>query len=117
MEHPVACLGFFIDDGRAKVFVAGDTGLVEGVKAAVRHVPDLSAVVLEVSWPSRMAALAESTGHVVPSMLKEHWPVHPSAQLLISHIKPFYLEETVAELMGLMLPATVILDDGMEFEF
>lgn len=115
MEHPVPCLGYLIESGGSSLYLAGDTGSAECVKRAVAGARNLKELVIEVSWPDRMKALAQTSGHLVPSDLKAAWPLHPTARVLVTHIKPFYREEVVGELLALGLPNSVILDDGMTF--
>ncbi|MFG0317325.1 MAG: 3',5'-cyclic-nucleotide phosphodiesterase [Planctomycetota bacterium JB042] len=117
MEHPVACFGFLIDDGTSSIFIAGDTGSTESVKKVVAGVDNLRAIIVEASWPSRMGDLAVATGHLTPRMIRDALPFHPEAKLLVTHVKPFFFHEVVGELMGFALPNTLILDDGMEFDF
>ncbi len=115
MEHPVPCLGYLVESGASSFYLAGDTGSADGVKRAVAGMPLLKDLIIEVSWPDRMRDLARTAGHLVPADLKAAWPLHPSARVLITHIKPFYRDEVIAELLALGLPHTVILDDGMTF--
>lgn len=117
MTHPVQCFGYLIADGERSVYIAGDTGSLDVVKAAVAPARGLEAIVVEVSWPDRMEALARKTGHVVPKMLRAAWPLHPTARVLVSHIKPFHRAETVAELEALRLDGLTILEDGMDLTF
>lgn len=116
MEHPVPCLGFHIADGQSAMYIAGDTGSYRPVKKAIQAQGDVTAIVIEVSWPDRLAHLASVTGHLVPALLKEAWPLHPTARVLVTHIKPFFREEVVAELVALRLDGLVILEDGMSFD-
>jgi len=117
MVHPVPCHGYRIDDGENAIYIAGDTGDVEPVKRAVRDDPRIRAIVIEVSWPNRMSALADISGHLVPRMLAEAWPLHPSARVMVTHIKPFHFEEVEAEIVDTRLPGIEILADGMSFDF
>jgi ribonuclease BN (tRNA processing enzyme) len=117
MLHPVECYGYKIAAGDHAIYIAGDTGSAEPVKRAVFGDPRIKAIVIEVSWPDRMAALAEISGHLVPKTLIRHWPLHPTARVLVSHIKPFYLDEVSAELAALGLAGIEILRDGMSFQF
>lgn len=117
MEHPVACFGFLIDDGKSSIFIAGDTGSTDTIKHAIEGADNLRAIILEASWPSRMGDLAVATGHLTPRMIKDALPIHPEAKILVSHVKPFFFHEVVGELMGFKIPNLLVLDDGMEFEF
>lgn len=117
MIHPVPCQGYLIDDGRNAIYIAGDTGSVEPVKRAIDGNDRVRAIVLEVSWPDRMDELSRISGHLTPSMLAAAWPIHPTARVLITHIKPFHFDEVCAEIARLDLPRVEILADGMRFEF
>ncbi len=116
MDHTVPCLGYLIEEDASRLYVAGDTRSAARVKEIVRDVPDLEAIVIECAWPDRLADLARDTGHLCPRELARAWPLHPTARVLVSHIKPFLLEEVVAELNALGQPNLVILEDGMEFD-
>lgn len=117
MVHPVPCQGYLVDDGTNAIYVAGDTGSVEPVKRAIAGNPRVRAVILEVSWPNRMLELARVSGHLTPSLVAEAWPIHETARILITHIKPFHFDEVCAELASLGLPRIEILADGMSFDF
>jgi ribonuclease BN (tRNA processing enzyme) len=116
MVHPVPCCGYLVDDGTTSVFIAGDTGSAEGVRDACAGVANLAAIVIEVSWPNRMDELARISGHLTPAMLDAAWPLHPTARIMVTHIKPFVHDEVVAELKVLGHPALTILQDGDVFE-
>lgn len=117
MQHTVPCHGYLIEDGEARLFIAGDTGSAEAVRDAVSGIERLDAIIIEVSWPDRLAELSQISGHLHPGLLAESWPLHPTARVLISHIKPLHLVEVTAELAALAKPNLVVLDDGMEFDF
>lgn len=113
MVHPVPCLGFLFRRGDASMYIAGDTGSAAIVRDAIAGVDDLRAVVIEVSWPNRLEDLARVAGHLTPSMLQEAWPLHPTARVLITHIKPLHRGEVVDELQAMGLRVE-ILEDGQE---
>jgi len=117
MEHTVTCFGYLIEDGSSRLFVAGDTGNASLVREIVQRVDDLDALVIEVSWPNRLMELARASSHLTPAILEDAWPLHKSARVLITHIKPLHLEEITAELLALGHPNLTILEDGMEFDF
>ncbi len=116
MDHPVPCLGFLIDDGTDGIFIAGDTGSPERVRDAVSGVANVRAIVIEVSWPNRMHELAGHAGHIVPERLAAAAPLHPTARILITHIKPYCRREVIAELEATGIERLEILEDGMTVE-
>lgn len=117
MIHTVPCNGYLIESGGSRIYIAGDTGSAQVVKEQVAAIADLQAIVIEVSWPDRLAELARLSGHIHPVMLADAWPLHPTARILVTHIKPLHLEEVAAELSALRKSNLVILDDDMEFNF
>ncbi len=117
MVHPVPCFGYRIDDGRRAIYIAGDTGDATAMKSIVSGDPSLRAIAIEVSWPDRMHELAKVSGHLTTAMLSAVWPIHPTARILITHIKPFYIDEVKAELAAARLSNVIVLEDGMAFDF
>lgn len=116
MVHPIPCFGFLIEDANASIFIAGDTSDPASIREFCADRPTLKAIVLEVSWPDRMEELGRLAGHIVPKFLAPTLPLHPTAELLVSHVKPFYRDEVLAELRALRAPMR-ILEDGDVLEF
>jgi ribonuclease BN (tRNA processing enzyme) len=68
MKHPLDAVGFQIisRDGK-QIFYTGDTG--PGLSYVWENVsPQL--IIADVTWPNRLASVAETAGHLCPEMLK-----------------------------------------------
>ena len=59
------------------------------------------AIVVETSFPDRLEALAEVSGHLTPSLLARELDKMPPCPVWVYHIKPMFHEETVDELTRL----------------
>lgn len=111
LDHPVDCVGYLLDDGSTRVFVGGDTGALEPIVEPLAALPDLSALIVECSFPSRLEPLARLTGHLTPSDLRRAWPLHPDARVLVTHLKPAHRAEIVGEILEAGLPGALVLED------
>ena len=59
------------------------------------------AIVVETSFPNRLEALAEVSGHLTPSLLARELDKMPPCPVWVYHIKPMFHDETVDELTRL----------------
>jgi len=69
VPHPLDGVGFEITSGDGKtLFYTGDTG--PGLSSMWSHIsPQL--VIIEVTWPNRLANMAKEAAHLCPEMFKE----------------------------------------------
>ena len=118
MAHPVPTVGYLLQrDGRTLVY-AGDTGPTQALWKAVDADPGVGAVIIETSFPSRMSALAELSGHLTPVMLRGELAKLGRADvpIYVTHVKAGYLAEVGREIAALGLPRVRILAPGDTFE-
>jgi ribonuclease BN (tRNA processing enzyme) len=119
VSHPVESVGFLVSDGRATIGVSGDTGPTDAFWRAVNTVPRLSALLVELSFPSSLQGLADLSGHLTPQTLgvelakleRDGFPV------LLYHYKPAHLAELRRELAGLRRRDLRVLRQGDTFTF
>jgi ribonuclease BN (tRNA processing enzyme) len=80
-----------------------------------RAFPEPRTVVLEASFPNRLARLAELSLHMTPAMAgAECAKMPPVRNVLIVHVKPRFRQEMEAELMALGIAGLRIADfDGV----
>jgi 3',5'-cyclic-nucleotide phosphodiesterase len=93
VDHTIDTAGFVIDDGRSSIAYSGDTGPTERLWRLLGAQANLSAVLLEVSFPDAQAELARISGHLTPSMVEgELQKLGKPADLpvLLYHIKPVF---------------------------
>jgi ribonuclease BN (tRNA processing enzyme) len=100
VDHTVATAGFVIKNQNSTLVFSGDTGPTEALWAQVAKNGGASTVVLETSFPDRMTALAQASGHLTPMMAKQEQKKfdRPGQKVRIFHLKPQFLKEIIADL-------------------
>lgn len=119
VPHPVESVGYVLSDGRAAILVSGDTGPTTRLWKRANAEKRLKALFVELSFPSRLQALADVSGHLTPTTLaRELQKIARDGQpVLLYHLKPAYLAEMARELKALRLDHVRILERGEELAF
>jgi ribonuclease BN (tRNA processing enzyme) len=119
VRHPVESVGFTVSDGRATIGISGDTGPTHAFWKAVNACPRVSALLVELSFPSSLQWLADVSGHLTPSTLRAELAKldRDGIPVLLYHYKPAHLAELRRELARLRLAGVRVLRQGDEFEF
>ncbi len=109
VSHTIDCSGFVIEDASGALAYSGDTGPTDHFWQVLETVPNLKAMLIEVSFPDREAGLARVSGHYTPASLAadlKKFSRAASVPTLLYHIKPIYqreVETECARLEGLSL--------------
>jgi ribonuclease BN (tRNA processing enzyme) len=119
VHHAVPTHGYLVADERGAVLFTSDTGPTDEVWEVANRTPDLRAVIVEVSFPTRMQHVADVSLHLTPktlavelAKLDRDVPVH------LYHLKPSYLDELRDELAATALPhPTEELQQGRTYSF
>lgn len=116
-NHPVWTAGYYLTDGSAGLLHSGDTGVTGAVWSLARDCPQLKIAFVETSFPNRLAALAEASGHLTPALLRQELAKlgRDAVPVKIFHIKPQFLAEIVAELNALGDGRLQVLHGGEQF--
>ena len=119
-DHNVASCGFIVKKKSTAVIITADTYDLGSVIKAVNERDDITAMVIECSFPSAMRALAIESKHLTPELLFEKISgLDPRKQLLyINHIKPLYealIAREVSEKRGSW--SCTVLKDGDKIHF
>lgn len=103
VNHIVPSVAFFIESQKRTLLMVGDTGPTEKVWAVARRKKNLCAVVLESSFPNRLQEIADMSRHLTPRTLAEEADKlkRPSVPIFVTHLKPQFRDETIAELKRL----------------
>ncbi len=119
VDHPVESVGFTISDGRATIGISGDPGPTDAFWKAINACPRLSALLVELSFPSSLQWLADVSGHLTPRTLRgELGKLERNGfPVLLYHYKPAHLAELRRELSGMRLANVRVLRQGDEFVF
>jgi ribonuclease BN (tRNA processing enzyme) len=118
LHHTVPSTGWVVDDGRAAVFIAGDTDQEDCLATAARIAgPRLRAAFLETSFPNAFGDFARLTAHLTPEGLgRAAQGLPPGVPLFVTHMKPGYEDRIAAELRALGNPAVRPVKSGETLE-
>jgi ribonuclease BN (tRNA processing enzyme) len=117
MDHTVDCFGYLLDDGRASAFIAGDTRSIDGALPLLQKAKGLEIIILEASFPNRLAPLAESSRHLTPKTFAEEVKKLPKeVRVLATHMKPDCLGEIQIELADLALDNVSLIEQGATYK-
>jgi ribonuclease BN (tRNA processing enzyme) len=119
VEHTVESVGFVVSDGDGAIAISGDTGPTEAFWRAVNGTGDVRALLVETSFPSRLQALADVSGHLTPRTLAVELAKleRNGFPILLYHLKPAYAAELKRELAALRLRGVTVLARGDDFHF
>lgn len=98
VNHTVPAVGYIISDKKGKTLLyTGDTGPTD----AIWKTPlNIDAIIVEVSFPNSMEALARKTGHLTARLLKTELAkmrMLPQ-KIFITHPKPQYIKQISKEI-------------------
>ena len=119
VAHPVESVGFVLSDGRSAIAISGDTGPTSRFWKRVNAEKRLKALIVELSFPNALQALADLSGHLTPQTLaKELQKLERNGfPVLLYHLKPAHHAELKRELARLALPNVRVLERGEELTF
>lgn len=119
VSHSVPAVGYALTDRKGKRLIyTGDTGPTDAIWAAETQNGETDALIVEVSFPNRMAGMAELTGHLTAALLKQEIKKmrHTPQSILITHPKPQYRALIERELAALRMPMVRLLKTGETVE-
>jgi cAMP phosphodiesterase len=125
VTHTIDTSGFVVEGDGGALAYSGDTGPTERFWQVLATVPNLKALLMEVSFPDRESGLAKVSGHHTPQSLADDLKklsqlpgIRPeSLPTLLYHIKPVFQKDVEIEcgrLKGLSLEIAQ-LDDHFSF--
>jgi ribonuclease BN (tRNA processing enzyme) len=109
VDHTIESCGFIVESKDGAIAYSGDTGPTARFWKLLNQVPDLRALLMEVSFPNREQKLATVSGHHTPRTLgieMKKYRAPKDLPTLLYHIKPSFqaeVEREVAALKGLNL--------------
>ena len=115
VNHTVPAVGYRITKGDTTLLYTGDTGPTERIWELAG---DVTALVVEVSFPCDMEEIALMTGHLTPCLLGKELAklAKLPPRILITHLKPQYYERIKGELDALRLPGIELMRDGNVYD-
>jgi len=119
VNHAVPAVGYIVRKGRSAILYAGDTGPTERIWEEANGLEDLKAVIVEISFPNRLGAAAEDSGHMTPRTLKRELKKlrRRDIPILLAHMKPQYLNLLRNEIRQLGRSHVSFLRPGQRYRF
>lgn len=119
VNHPVNAVGYILDDGKKQVVFSGDTGPTQELWDEANKCKNLAAIFTEISFPTRMDALAQAAGHFTTGQLvAELDKIHnKDVPIYVAHFKPLFFEELMDEFHRTVPSRMVLLHQEDEFNF
>jgi ribonuclease BN (tRNA processing enzyme) len=115
VNHGVPAVGYRVSKGSATLLYTGDTGPTNRIWELAG---ELSALIVEVSFPSDQEEMALLTRHLTPRLLQRELSKLDKlpSRILVTHLKPKYRETLQAELDALGIPGLELLSDGNVYD-
>jgi cAMP phosphodiesterase len=116
VSHTIECCAFTLTGRDGTLAYSGDTGPTQRLWEVLNGTEDLKALLMEVSFPNHLGALAKASGHHTPETLgREMQKLERSKELpvLLYHIKPSFqsmVERECARLKRLNLTVCALGD-------
>lgn len=103
VNHTVPAAGFIVGNQSHAFAYSGDTGPTQAIWDRVNQDTRVSAIFIEVSFPNRLAQLAEVSGHLTPASAKREIEKldNKDIAIYVFHMKPQFVKEIGAELKEL----------------
>lgn len=115
VNHTVPSVGYRVISGGRTLVYTGDTGPTEEIW---KYCSGSDALIVEVSFPDSLKALAQLTKHLTSSMLVEELAKIDGLpkRILITHPKPQYYDLIHKEIAALAIGGIELLRDGSVYE-
>ncbi|WP_044406995.1 HD domain-containing phosphohydrolase [Thiomicrospira microaerophila] len=112
-HHTVDCCGYLIERNGSALVFSGDTYLNADLWPLLNQRTQIKSLVLDVSFPNRLAAIAKASLHLTPSLLAQELTQlqRDDLHIYVFHLKPAYQDEIKSELLALGLDAQHILEE------
>jgi len=112
--HTVPSCGYIVRKNSSAVLITADTYKNPLLCEAIKKYPEITALVLECSFPSSMGELALESLHLTPALAEEEIScLNRELKLYFNHLKPTFIEQIKKEIYSTpVLKNAIILDDG-----
>lgn len=114
VNHKVPTVGYLISDGETNFALSGDTAEMDGFWDVVNAEKNLSALLVECSFPNELEELAHISHHLTPKILQRELKKFnkKNCPIYVVNIKPMYFEEVVRQVAELKIENLEILKVG-----
>jgi cAMP phosphodiesterase len=114
VNHSVPAYGYLVEHASgASLLYTGDTGPTGAIWEKMRG-HNVKALIIEVSFPNELSSRALATGHLSPALLEAEIRKMPKLpeKIYISHLKPPFRSQIVAELARIPGVCLELLEEG-----
>ena len=113
-NHTISSNGYVIENQNSALLFSSDTYCCDEIWEEVNNNKKITTVIVDVSFPSRMAQLAFDSKHLTPELLKSELKKlkRDNITIHINHIKPSYKTELVREI----IKSDILLNNGLILE-
>ena len=119
VNHIVPTVGLIVSDGQRSVAFSSDTAETEEFWDLLNKAQHIDALLIEASFPDRLAKLADVSRHFTPASLREELNKlnHNGLDIMAVHIKPAYREEIIKQLHALQIPKLRVMEPGKTYHW
>jgi ribonuclease BN (tRNA processing enzyme) len=119
VNHIVPTVGLIVSDGKTSVAFSSDTAETDEFWKLVNQMKGLDALLIEASFPNRMAKLAHVSRHFTPDTLGQELKklTHNGMDIMAVHLKPSYRDEIIEQLNALNIPKLAVMEPGRVYEW
>jgi ribonuclease BN (tRNA processing enzyme) len=117
VNHAVPAVGYLVESQKKRrLFYSGDTGPTD--KTWKEIAVKIDCLILDVTFPNKMAKEAIRTGHLTPLLLRMELSKMKNMpeRIYVTHAKPQYSETITSELRRLRINHLRLLKDGESIE-
>ena len=109
-NHTASSNGFVIEKDNSAILFSSDTYCCDSIWEEVNEDKKITAVIIDVSFPSRMTQLAFDSKHLTPALLVDELKKlkRDDVSIYVNHIKPAYKVELLKEI----IKSDVLLNKG-----
>jgi ribonuclease BN (tRNA processing enzyme) len=119
VNHIVPTVGLVVSDGTKSVAFSSDTAETEDFWKLLNGIKKLDALMIEASFPNRLAKLANVSRHFTPATLDQELKKlnHNGMDIMAVHLKPNYRLEIAEQLKALNIPKLNVMEPGRVYEW
>lgn len=119
VNHIVPTVGLIVSDGEKSVAFSSDTAETQEFWNVLNETKHVDALLIEASFPDRLAKLATVSRHFTPASLGEELKKlnHNGLDIMAVHIKPAYREEIIEQLKALQIPHLGVMEPGKVYQW
>ncbi|SFV65941.1 Chemotactic transducer-related protein [hydrothermal vent metagenome] len=112
--HSVPCCGYIIEKDESALLYSGDTFQNKRLWEYINSHHNITALIIDVSFPNRLKKVAQESKHLTAAFLEEDRKnlTRDDLKIYVNHIKPLYKQEVIANLKAIGIDEEAVIEDG-----